>query len=142
MATRTNMAAPPPIDLKRYGKLLVRFTPRIIETEKENDAALAVIERLMAKGEDNFSPEESALFALLVSLVEKFEETAYPIADAPPREVLRDLMEHNDLKAIDLAEIFGSRSKISEVLSGKRSISVAQAKLLGNRFHVSPVAFI
>lgn len=142
MAANMNIAAPPHIDAKRYGKLLVQFTPKIIETEKENAATLAVIERLMTKGEDNLSPEEFALFALLVSLVESFEEAAYPIADAAPRDVLRDLMEHNSLKAVDLAEIFGSRSKISEVLSGKRSISVAQAKLLGERFHVSPVAFL
>lgn len=142
MAVDMNIAAPPLINVKRYGELLVRFTPKLIETEKENDAALAVIEGLMAKGEDNLNAEEAALLSLLVSLVEQFEATAYPIADATPREVLKDLMEHNGLKAIDLAELFGSRAKISEVLAGKRAISVAHAKLLGERFHLSPVAFL
>jgi HTH-type transcriptional regulator / antitoxin HigA len=103
MAALMHIAAEPHIDGKRYGRLLARHTPKIIETEEENDSALAVIEGLMKKGEDNPTPEENILLALPASLVKNFEETAYPIADAAPREVLRDFMEHNGLKAIDLA---------------------------------------
>ena len=118
------------------------FAPKVIETEEESDTALAIVAGLMAKGEDNLTPEENTLFGLLTSLIEQFEETAYPLPDAEPREVLRDLMEHNGLKAADLTGIFGSRAKVSEVLSGKRSISKEQAKRLGAGFRVSVVAFI
>ena len=51
-------------------------------------------------------------------------------------------MEHNGLIAADLADVFGSRARVSEVLSGKRSISKEQAKRLGVRFRVSAAAFI
>ena len=71
--------------------------------------AVAIVSGLMAKGEDNLKPEENTLFGLLTSLIGQFEETAYPLPDAEPREVLRDLMEHNGLKAADLTGIFGSR---------------------------------
>jgi hypothetical protein len=45
------------IDRKRYGRLLARFTPKVIETEAEHNAALAIVESLMEKGEDNLSRE-------------------------------------------------------------------------------------
>lgn len=134
--------AGPAIDVKRYGRLLAKFTPKIIETEAENDAALAIVETLMEKGDAGRNAEEDALLALLVSLISQFEETAYPLPEVSPIELVRYLMEHNDLKAIDLAPILGSRAKVSEVLSGKRSISKEQAKRLGDRFKVSPAAFI
>ena len=51
-------------------------------------------------------------------------------------------MESNGLKAIELAPIFGGRGRVSDVLSGRRSISKEQAKKLGARFHVSPAVFI
>jgi HTH-type transcriptional regulator/antitoxin HigA len=129
-------------DTRRYGRMLARFAPKVIETEQENEAALAIAEGLMKKGEENLTHEENVLFDLLTNLIEQFEERAYPIPDASPADVLRDLMEHHDLKAADLAGILGSRGRASEILSGKRSISKDQAKKLGERFHISPAAFI
>jgi plasmid maintenance system antidote protein VapI len=51
-------------------------------------------------------------------------------------------MEENDLSQADLLDVFGSRSRVSEAVSGKRAISKEQAKRLGDRFRVSPAAFI
>jgi HTH-type transcriptional regulator / antitoxin HigA len=51
-------------------------------------------------------------------------------------------MEGRGLKPVDLAAALGSRSRVSEILSRKRSISKEQAKVLGAFFNVSPVAFI
>jgi HTH-type transcriptional regulator/antitoxin HigA len=136
------IAAPSGIDVKRYGRLLARFTPKVIETEAENDAALAIVEGLMEKGEDNLTAEERTIFELLTALIEQFEDRAYPVPDGDPKEVLIALMAHNGLKAADLAELLGSRAKVSEILSGARSISKEQAKRLGARFRVSPAIFI
>src|SRR5579863_4411615 len=142
MIAQNPIAAPSGLDVKAYGRLLAKFAPKVIQNEAENEAALAIVERLILKGDGKRSPEEEAALELLSSLVARFEETAYPIPDAEPREALRDLMEHNDLKATDLAGIFGSRARVSEVLSGKRSISKEQAKRLGERFKLSPAVFI
>jgi hypothetical protein len=46
------------LDRKLYVRLLAKFAPKVIETATEHDAALAIVESLMEKGEDNLSPEE------------------------------------------------------------------------------------
>jgi HTH-type transcriptional regulator/antitoxin HigA len=51
-------------------------------------------------------------------------------------------MDGRGLKPTDLAAVVGSRARVSEILSGKRSISKEQAKALGTFFDVSPAAFI
>jgi len=96
----------------------------------------------MSKGEDNLTPEETTLLELLVQLIERFEEKAYPIPEAPGYRVLQTLMENRGVKQADLLPIFGSRGIASEVYNGKRGISKAQAKKLGEFFGISPAVFI
>jgi HTH-type transcriptional regulator/antitoxin HigA len=66
------------IDSKKYSRLLTKTLPRAITTEVENERMLAIVDGLMRKGEDNLTPEEGALFDLLVMLIEKFEDEHYP----------------------------------------------------------------
>jgi HTH-type transcriptional regulator/antitoxin HigA len=141
-ATIHTISGPSGIDIRRYGRLLARFTPKIIETEPENEEALAVVESLLVRGEDNLNPEELALFDLLGTLIERFERNAYRLPEGDPAGALEVLMEGRGLKPIDLTGVVGSRPRISEILSHKRSISKEQAKSLGKFFGVSPAAFI
>ena len=83
-----------------------------------------------------------ALLKLLTRLIEEFENKAYPIPEAPPWRVLRTLMEDRGVRQADLLHVFGSRGIASEVVNGKRAISKAQAKALGEFFKVSPLLFI
>jgi HTH-type transcriptional regulator/antitoxin HigA len=115
--------------------------PVIIETEEENERMLAVVEKLMDKGE-NLSPEEDKLLKLLARLIEDFEKRYYKPEDATPLEVLQHLMESRDVKQTHLWEVFGSKGIASEVLSGKRSISKAHARALARYFHVTADLFI
>jgi HTH-type transcriptional regulator/antitoxin HigA len=135
-ATRSRLNA------ARYGRLLLEALPRPIETEEENERALAFVNKLMSKGEHRLTPEEHALLKLLTRLIEEFENTAYPIPEAPPWRVLRTLMEDRGVRQADLLHVFGSRGIASEVVNGKRAISKAQAKALGEFFEVSPLLFI
>jgi HTH-type transcriptional regulator/antitoxin HigA len=130
------------LDARKYAALLAEALPRPIETEAENERALEIVNRLMSKGEDQLTPEESVLLRLLVRLIEDFEEQAYPIPEAPGYRVLQRLMKNRGLKQADLLPIFGSRGIASEVVNGKRAISKAQAKALGEFFKVSPELFI
>ena len=125
----------------RYRELLSQVMPVAIETEEENERMLAVVEKLMDKGED-ISAEEEALLRLLATLIQDFEEKYYQPRDATPLEVLRHLMEARGLKPKDLWELFGSRGIASEVLNGKRSISKTQARKLAEFFRVSTDLFI
>jgi HTH-type transcriptional regulator/antitoxin HigA len=128
----------------KYAEILATALPRKIETEEENERVLKIVGNLMSKGEDNLSPEEETLLVLLAELVEDFEEKAYPEVgnSSTPRDVLMFLMEQQGLKQKDLVDIFSSSGTISQVLSGAREISKAQAKALGAKFKVSAELFI
>jgi HTH-type transcriptional regulator/antitoxin HigA len=129
------------IDARRYGKLLTKTLPRVPRSEDEYDAMLAEVERLMEKGEDR-SPEQDALLELMALLVHDYEEKHYPLPDAEPREMLAYLMEERGLKPKDLWEVVGSKSRVSEILSGKRAVSREQAKDLAAFFRVPVDLFL
>lgn len=129
------------INAVRYRRLLSRTMPVVIETEKENERMLAVVEELMDKGE-NLSPEEEKLLKLFVRLIEDFEQKYYHPKDAEPIEILRHLMEARNVKQTQLSEIFGSKGIASEVLNGKRGISKTHARALADYFHVAADLFI
>ncbi|MCI0491138.1 MAG: transcriptional regulator [Blastocatellia bacterium] len=130
------------MDSKKYGRLLARALPVVIETEEDNERMLGEAARLMRKGEENLSPEEKALLKVMATLIEHYEERAYPIPEAPPHRVLKTLMENRGLRQKDLMHIFRSSGTASEVLSGKRPISLRQAKALGEFFHLPADVFI
>lgn len=129
------------IDPVRYRRLLSRTMPVLIETEEENARILAIVERLMQKGE-KLSAEEEKLLKLLARLVEDFEERFYRPSKATPLEILHHLMEARGIKQSQLWEVFGSKGVASEVLNGKRGISKTQARALANCFHVSADLFV
>ena len=129
------------LDSGRYRRLVAKVSPTMIETEEENGRVLAIVERLMAKGEKR-TPEEDAILNLLVHLVEQFEEKACQTGSATPSEMIAFLLEQRGLKPAALAEVLGSRGRVSEILAAKRSISKEQAKRLGEFFHVSAAVFI
>lgn len=123
-----------------YASLLAQYQPKVIESEAENDVAIALAEELEHHQEP--TPEESALLELLVMLIERFETEHYPIPEGMPRSMLLHLMEARDLKQEDLVGVIGSRGVVSEVVHGKRSISKAQAKALAEFFEVDVGLFI
>ena len=59
------------------GKYSLADQPRAIRSAEENERMLALVDQLMSKGEENLTPEESALFDPLVTLIEKFETEHY-----------------------------------------------------------------
>jgi HTH-type transcriptional regulator/antitoxin HigA len=127
---------------RKYGRLLAQTLPKAIETEAEYERLLDEVNRLMSKGEDDLTPEEDTLLELLFTLIEKFEEGRFELNASTPRGILLELMEARQVKPRDLWPVLGSKGATSEVLSGKRGISKAQAKALGEFFHVSPELFL
>jgi HTH-type transcriptional regulator/antitoxin HigA len=129
------------IDPGRYRRLLSRTMPVVIETEEENARMLAIVEKLMKKGED-LSVEEEKLLKLLARLIEDFEQRFYQPPEAEPLDVLHHLMEARGIKQSQLWDVFGSKGIASEVLNGKRGISKTQARALANYFHVPADLFV
>jgi HTH-type transcriptional regulator/antitoxin HigA len=91
-------------------------------------------------GEDEGHPLYS-LFEIAMELIEHWEYEHVEIPVAPPREVLRHLLEANNLKQKDLTDI-ASKALVSDILAGRREISKRLAKSLAERFHVGIGAFI
>jgi len=129
------------VDPKRYGRLLARKLPAVIRTEEENERLIAELEEL-DKHHDELSPEEREYAELLTVLIEAFEEGHYTLEGSTPHSRLRSLMEEHGLRQRDLLEVFGSRGVASEVVSGKRAISKAQARRLAEIFHVAADLFL
>ncbi len=130
-------------DPHKYANLLVEYLPSVIGTEAENEKALEIAGRLMKKGKGKLSPEEARLLDLLATLIEDFEEKAYPMGNTSnPAVALRELMAEHELKQTDMLEIFGSQGVVSQVLNGKRGISKSQARKLSARFRLPIDVFI
>ncbi|MEO0012813.1 MAG: hypothetical protein RLZZ535_1202 [Cyanobacteriota bacterium] len=123
-----------------YAQLLAKYQPKVIETEAENERAIAIAEELEHKSDR--TAEESAILELLVALIAKFEDEHYPINAGIPLQMLLHLMESNNVKQENLVGVIGSRGVVSEVVNGKRSISKEQAKALATFFSVDVGLFI
>ena len=135
------MNALPAIDEKKYGRVLSRELPRPIRSDRELERAITRLEDLDER-DGSLSPEERELAELYTSLIEAYEDKRYPVPHAAPHEFLRALLEDRGLSQADIAPLLGGRGHASEILSGKRSISKAQAKNLAAHFGLSVEVFI
>jgi HTH-type transcriptional regulator / antitoxin HigA len=134
------------IDKKKYLELVeaIDISPKVIETEEEYDRFLMVAENLMHKRLDRMT-EETALLMLVVKLIEDYESIHHNLDEwgkSTPTEILRHIMAASGTRNVDLIGIIGSSGVVSEVVNGKRNISLAQAKNLGEFFKISPTLFI
>jgi HTH-type transcriptional regulator / antitoxin HigA len=123
-----------------YRNLLFETAPKVIESEAEYEQALTMTEQLHFK--KNRFPEETALYLLLVTLIEAYETENYPMEPSTPHEILQHLMESSGTRQADLVGIVGSSGVVSQVVNGKRAISKAQAKALGEYFKLPSSLFI
>ncbi len=98
-----------------------------IRTEENLDAALARIEEIFDAPPG--SPEDDEL-AVLLDLVELYESKHHPIDYPDPIAAIEFRMEQSNLTPRDLVPFIGSRPKVSEVLAGKRSITMSMARAL------------
>jgi HTH-type transcriptional regulator/antitoxin HigA len=90
-------------DSRAYRDLLVKLTPKVIETEEEYEGYLRILEEMtFAK---NLTQEEKALYKLLVLLTENYETENYPMPSVEPSEILKHLMESSGISQNDLVGI-------------------------------------
>ena len=123
-----------------YEALLRKVAPKVIRTEKENEAYTEILYEL-DKRRAKLTVAEKELAELLTLLIEDFEEKRYRLPKGKPLDVLRFLMEQHGLLQKDLADVFGTPRIVSEVLNGKRELNKEQIARLSARFHVSPELF-
>ncbi|TVP81309.1 MAG: ImmA/IrrE family metallo-endopeptidase [Puniceicoccaceae bacterium] len=121
----TTRSMPKPFNQRKIMK------PKIIRTEADYETALARIDVLM-DGDPDPSSAEGEELELLCLLVGNYEEIHYPMDLPSPVEAIKFRMEQQGLKAKDLIPYLGSASKVSEVLTGKRPLSLTMIRKLVN----------
>ncbi|MHB0888766.1 helix-turn-helix domain-containing protein [Acidithiobacillus sp.] len=110
-------------------------------TEEEYNALVEALDAVLDAGGADESHPMARLADYLGDLVAEWETRDPMPEDASPLEVLRFLMARYGLKQIDLPEI-GSQGVVSEVLHGKRTLNLRQARALAERFGVSAQMFL
>ncbi len=106
--------------------------PKVIKTEPQYQAALARIEKIFDAKPGTAKGDE---LELLLLLVQTYEDSAYPIDLPDPIAALRFRMEQQGLQPKDLVPYIGSKSKVSEVLSGRRPLSLTMIRRLVAGLH-------
>lgn len=103
------------------------MTIRPVKTENDYDAALARIEDLW--GAEPGTPEGDEL-DVLIALVGVYEDENHPVPPPSPIEAIRFVMEQKELTQADLIPYLGSRPRVSEILNGKRTLTLRMIRSL------------
>ena len=101
---------------------------KLIKTKSEYEAALARVEKLMDAKRGTTQGDELEVLSLLIH---EYEEKIFPIAQPDPVAAIRFRMAQQGLRDKDLVPFLGSRSRVSEVLSGRRALSLRNDSRLG-----------
>jgi len=125
-----------------YGELLARVQPHPIKDDREYDRLVAEVGRLIERGETKLSREETSLLEMLSILIEDYDRNHFPLPPSEPHKLVAFLLEQRGLEPHDLWPVLGSKSRVSEILGGKRAISKSQARKLASFFHVPVDVFI
>lgn len=102
---------------------------RVIKTQRDYDAAIARLSALMDQEFVSGSNKEAEL-ELLALVIESYERNKVEPTKPDPIEAILFRMDQQNLSKKDLIPYFGSLSKVSEVLSRKRSLSLAMIRKL------------
>ncbi|EMX0571551.1 ImmA/IrrE family metallo-endopeptidase [Klebsiella pneumoniae] len=102
---------------------------KVIKTEQQHQDYLERIHSLMLMMPPTRSDEHEEL-ELLITIVEAYENSKYPIEPPDPIDAILFRMHEKGLKQIDLVPYLGTRSRVSEILSRKRPLTVSMIKAL------------
>lgn len=108
---------------------------KILKTEEEYNEACERVYLLINSSENAIEPNspEGEEIELLSLLIEKYEQENYQMEAPSPIEAIKFRMEQMNLKQIDVAPLFGGKTRVSEVLNGRRVLTLKMITLL-NRY--------
>src|SRR5580693_6109518 len=103
----------------------------------DSDAELARARALVNQLWDSSDPADVARLEAQARLIAAYEESKWPRRPAPTADLIRHLMDQHGLSRADMVPILGTPSRVSEVLRGKKGLSMAMVQRLRARFHIS-----
>src|SRR3954447_26186039 len=104
----------------------------LIDSETELARARALVDRLW----DSEKPADVARLEAQARLIAAYEARKWPRRRPSTADLIRHLMDQHGLESADMAPILGTASRVSEVLSGKKQLSMAMIQRLRARFRV------
>jgi len=110
----------------------MKATLIVIENDTDHAEAKTLAEQLMRSSD----PIDGPRLAAQTRLVEAYERNRWPRRAPVPADILTYLMDQHDLTRADLVPLLGTVSRVSEVLSGKRELSMTMIQRLRERFHI------
>lgn len=118
-----------------------------INSVEKNDSAIDLYRRIDEASDDqNLTSEENSILAIIKDKLSKkisdFENGHYKCSELSGVELLRFLISTNNVSQRELAKTVGSQGYVSDMLSGKRKISLTIARKLGEYFKVQPMLFL
>ena len=111
----------------------MKTTVILIEKDTDHAQAKAVVDKLTRS--DNRA--DNLRIAAQAHLIEAYERRRWPQKSPELADVLTYLLDQNDLTRADLVPLLGTPSRVSEVFSGKRKLSITMIQRLRERFHIS-----
>ena len=102
---------------------------KAIRNDEDYRTALAMLEELI---DQNPEPETEPAdqLEILSLLIDRYESEAFPLNAPSAIDAIKFCMEQKDLKPVDLVPYLGSKSRVSEILSGKRQLTVEMIRAL------------
>jgi len=104
----------------------------LIDSNSELARARALVERLWESDE----PADIARLQAQARLVAAYEEGKWPRRPPSTADLIRHLMDQHGLTRADMVPILGTPSRVSEVLQGKKGLSMAMVQRLRARFNI------
>jgi HTH-type transcriptional regulator / antitoxin HigA len=106
---------------------------KVIKTEEEYNQALKRLEKIFDAPIDTLEGDEAEL---LIILIEKYEDEHYPIEAPDPIEAIKFRMEQLNMTNNDLAKVIGYKSRVSEIFSRKRKLTLKMIKNLHDKLKI------
>ena len=104
----------------------------VIDSAAELARARGLVDRLW----DSDKPADVARLQAQARLIAAYEESQWPRRPPSTADLIRHLMDQHGLTRADMVPILGTPSRVSEVLRGKKGLSMAMVQRLRARFHV------
>ncbi|HEY6618029.1 MAG TPA: hypothetical protein VIY68_00640 [Steroidobacteraceae bacterium] len=111
----------------------MKATLIVIQNEADHAQAKKYIDRLMGSTD----AQDRARMVAQARLVEAYERTRWPRTAPTLPVLLAYLMDQHNLSRADLVPLLGTASRVSEVLTGKRALSMTMVRRLRDRFSIS-----
>ena len=106
---------------------------KVIKTEIEYNRAIKRLGEIFHSQPDTPEGDEAEILSILI---EKYEDAHYPIKAPDPVEAIKFRMEQLDLNNKDLAQIIGYKSRVSEIFSRKRKLTLKMIRNLHNKLNI------